>query len=207
MSGGTFHSLAHRILRENAELIGFENSFTILDRSDMEEALQALAKEIQVVKGTIRFPKRATLASILSKAVNLEMSIENLVRDDYAQFLEYSSEITKLSQLYGKYKRNNQLMDYDDLLVLFRDLLSKNESIRRELGQRYRYIMVDEYQDTNGIQAEIIKWLTFDHRNIMVVGDDSQSIYSFRGANYKNMFEFSSLFHDTKVIKLEENFF
>jgi DNA helicase-2/ATP-dependent DNA helicase PcrA len=97
-------------------------------------------------------------------------------------------------------------MDYDDLILFFRQLLSENEEIRKGLSEQYRYIMVDEYQDTNAIQADIVKWLAVGHRNIMVVGDDSQSIYSFRGANYKNMFDFPQLFPETKIVKLEENY-
>jgi len=206
VSGGTFHSLAHRVLRNNANLLGFDNSFIILDRSDMEEVIQALVKEIQIDKGTIRFPKRATLANILSKATNLQVPIETLMREEYSQFLEYIPHVNKIGELYKEHKRTNQLMDYDDLLILFRQLLAENEDIRNDLSRKYRYIMVDEYQDTNSIQADIVKWLAFSHRNIMIVGDDSQSIYSFRGANYKNMFDFPSLFDGTKVIKLEENY-
>jgi len=193
-------------LRYHADLLGFDSSFTILDRQDMEEVIQAIVKEIQPDKGTIRFPKRATLASIFSKAVNMEVSIESLMREEYDQFLEHVPQVVRVAGLYKEYKKTNQVMDYDDLLVLFRQLLSDNEDIRTELGRRYSYIMVDEYQDTNGIQADIVKWLSLDHRNFMVVGDDSQSIYSFRGANYKNMFNFPELFPDVKIIKLEQNY-
>ncbi len=206
VSGGTFHSLAHRVLRNNADLVGFDRSFTILDRQDMEEVLQALVRENQVEKGTIRFPKKSTLASIISKAVNLGQSIEFLMMEEYAQFLEHIPHVRRIEQLYGEYKKLNQLMDYDDLLIFFRKLLSSNEGIRKDLSRRYQYIMVDEYQDTNGIQADIVKELSCDHRNIMVVGDDSQSIYSFRGANYKNMFDFPTLFPEVKIIKLEQNY-
>jgi len=206
VSGGTFHSLAHSVLRSYANLLGFDNSFTILDRSDMEEIIQSLVKEIQIDKGTVRFPKRATLANILSKAANLQQSIESLMSEEYAQFLEHIPQISRLLQLYGDYKRQNQFMDYDDLILYLKQLLSQNEEIRKDLNQKYRYIMVDEYQDTNGIQAEIVKWLASIHRNIMVVGDDSQSIYSFRGANYQNMFEFPVLFPESKTVKLEENY-
>jgi len=206
VSGGTFHSLAHSVLRDYANLLGFDNSFTILDRSDMEEIIQSLVQEIQIDKGSVRFPKRATLANILSKAANLQQSIESLMSEEYVQFLEHIPRVNRLLQLYGDYKRKNQFMDYDDLILYLKQLLSQHEEIRKDLNQRYRYIMVDEYQDTNGIQAEIVKWLASIHRNIMVVGDDSQSIYSFRGANYQNMFEFPKLFPDTKTVKLEENY-
>lgn len=206
VSGGTFHSLAHRVLRKNANLLGFDRSFTILDRSDMEEVIQALVREIQIDKGSIRFPTRSTLANILSKAANLQQSIEFLMQEEYAQFLEYVPQVKRLMQLYGEYKRTDQLMDYDDLILSFRQILSENEEIRKSLSEQYRYVMVDEYQDTNAIQADIVKWLAVGHHNIMVVGDDSQSIYSFRGANYKNMFDFPRIFPGSKIIKLEENY-
>lgn len=206
VSGGTFHSLAHRVLRSHAELLGFENTFTVLDRSDMEEIIQSLVHEIPVSKGTPKFPRRRTLANILSKAANLQKSVEELMTEEYVQFLDFLPEINRLARLYADYKITNQLMDYDDLILNFRQLLGQSEQVRRELSQQYQYVMVDEYQDTNAIQADILKWLAYDHRNIMVVGDDSQSIYSFRGANYRNMFDFPSQFPEAKIIKLEENY-
>jgi DNA helicase II / ATP-dependent DNA helicase PcrA len=206
VSGGTFHSLAHRVLRGTAHLLGFENSFSILDRSDMEEAIQSLVQEMNIAKGAIRFPKRSTLANIISKAANIQCSIEALMGEEYGQFLEYAPQVHKLQGRYREYKKDNQLMDYDDLIVFLRELLSSHEQIRKALSDQYRYVMVDEYQDTNTIQADIVKWLSEDHRNIMVVGDDAQSIYSFRGADYRNMFEFSKLFPEAKLIKLEQNY-
>jgi DNA helicase-2/ATP-dependent DNA helicase PcrA len=206
VSGGTFHSLAHRVLRFNADRLGFETSFTILDRQDMEEVIQALVKEMQPEKGTIRFPKKATLANILSKSVNLETTIASLMGEEFAQFLEYIPEVIRVERFYRDYKKTNQLMDYDDLLIFFRQLLEENEDVRADLNRRYGYIMVDEYQDTNGIQADIVRLLASEHENIMVVGDDSQSIYSFRGANYHNMFDFPGLFPKVKTIKLEQNY-
>ncbi|MDY7037917.1 MAG: ATP-dependent helicase, partial [Thermodesulfobacteriota bacterium] len=206
VSGGTFHSLAYRVLRSHADILGFDNTFTILDRADMEEVVQSLVREIQKDKGSVRFPRRTTLANILSKTANLQQSIETVMGEEYAQFIEYIPQVSSLYQLYGGYKKNNQLMDYDDLILFLRKLLAENEPIRRELNDQYHYILVDEYQDTNAIQADIVKWLAFNHRNIMVVGDDSQSIYSFRGADYKNMFDFPVLFPDAQIIKLEENY-
>ncbi|MBN2419569.1 MAG: ATP-dependent helicase [Deltaproteobacteria bacterium] len=206
VAGGTFHSLAHRVLRSNAHLLGFETTFTILDRQDMEEIVKALVKEINPDDNVTRFPKKGTITSIISKAANLEKPVEWLMTEEYSQFLEHSSVIASISEHYGKYKKNNQLMDYDDLLILFRQLLAENQSIRDDLGRRYGYIMVDEYQDTNGIQADIVKWLASNHHNIMVVGDDSQAIYSFRGANYRNMFDFRNTFPTVKTIKLEQNY-
>ena len=205
VSGGTFHSLAHRVLRNHAELLGFKNSFTILDRSDMEEVVKSLVDEF-VPKGTPRFPKRGTLANILSKAANLQEPLEEVMEEEYGQFLEFAPQIHRLQRRYADYKKTTQLMDYDDLILYLQKLLAENEGLRRNLSQQYGYIMVDEYQDTNTIQADIVKWLAHEHGNIMVVGDDSQSIYSFRGANYKNMFDFPVEFPEAKIIKLEENY-
>jgi len=206
VSGGTFHSLAHRVLRSHAPRLGFQNTFTVLDRSDMEEVIHSLLQEIQIDKGAGRFPKRATLANILSKAANLECSVETLMETEYPQFLEHVPQVRKLKELYREHKKNNQLMDYDDLILLFRQILAEHEDIRGLLSEQYRYVMVDEYQDTNAIQADIVRWLALAHRNVMVVGDDAQSIYSFRGANFKNMFEFPELFPETKIIRLEQNY-
>ncbi len=206
VSGGTFHSLAHRALRTHAEVLGYTNTFSILDRSDMEAVIFSLVPELKIPKGSARFPKRSTLANILSKAANVQMSIEDLMMEEYAQFVHYSSQINQLGTLYHDYKKANQLMDYDDLILNFRELLAEHEDVRNILSRQYEYIMVDEYQDTNTIQADIVFWLARNHQNVMVVGDDSQSIYSFRGADYRNMFAFPKKFPETKLIKLEENY-
>ncbi|UCF84334.1 MAG: ATP-dependent helicase, partial [Desulfobacteraceae bacterium] len=206
VSGGTFHSLAHRVLRSHADLLGFSNSFTILDRSDMEEVIRSLTPELGLPNGTPRFPKRGTLASILSKASNLQQPINEFVLEEYGQFIEFLPQIEALKRLYEDYKRTHQMMDYDDLLLNMRSLLAKCEEVRKGLSLQYRFVMVDEYQDTNSIQADIVKWLAHEHRNIMVVGDDSQAIYSFRGASYRNMFDFPAQFSEAKIIKLEQNY-
>ena len=206
VSGGTFHSLAHRVLRSHAELIGYDRNFTIIDRSDMEEILQSLAKELKGANNPTRMPKRGTLANMLSKAVNLELSVQDLIIKEYPQFIDFTPMAVSLFKAYSSFKRQNQLMDYDDLILCLRKLVSTNEELREELSSRYKYIMVDEYQDTNKIQADIVKWLGQEHKNVMVVGDDSQSIYSFRGASYRNMFEFPQHFPGTRLIKLEENY-
>jgi DNA helicase-2/ATP-dependent DNA helicase PcrA len=206
VSGGTFHSLAHRVLRSHAELLGYKNTFTILDRSDMEAIAHSLVPELHIPRGSSRFPKRSTLANILSKAANVQLPIDDLMMEEYGQFIHFSSQINRLGELYKNYKSANQLMDYDDLILNLRILLEEHKEVRSDLSRQYRYIMVDEYQDTNTIQADIVSWLAHEHQNIMIVGDDSQSIYSFRGASYKNMFEFSKTFSQTKLIKLEENY-
>jgi DNA helicase-2/ATP-dependent DNA helicase PcrA len=206
VSGGTFHSLARHVLRQECQRIGFTSSFTIMDRSDMEEAAHALIPEVDGEKSSIRLPKSATISTILSKAANMEKSVAEIMEEEYPQFLPVLPRMEHLHSIYREYKRKNNLMDYDDLIVFLRLLLQEDEEIRTKLGTRYRYIMVDEYQDTNRIQADIVRYLGSLHRNVMVVGDDSQSIYSFRGANFRNMFEFPVHFPDARIIKLEENY-
>ncbi|MCF8142564.1 MAG: DUF3553 domain-containing protein [Deltaproteobacteria bacterium] len=206
VSGGTFHSLALRVLRRHADAVGYDNAFTILDRADMEEVLRSLIPALQMPRTAPRFPKRGTLANILSKAANLQTPVEAFILEEYGQFVEVAPQIHQLGVLYAEYKKAHQLMDYDDLIISFQRLLRENRDIRSELSLQYGHIMVDEYQDTNCIQAEIVKWLAHERQNIMVVGDDSQSIYSFRGADYRNMLDFPSLFPGVKIIKLEQNY-
>jgi DNA helicase-2/ATP-dependent DNA helicase PcrA len=195
-----------KVLRRHAEAAGYDNSFTILDRSDMEEVIHSLIPALQMPKTAQRFPKRGTLANMLSKAANLQTPVEAFILEEYGQFVEVAPQIDHLGRLYTAYKKAHQLMDYDDLIISLQRLLRDNREIRSELSLQYRHIMVDEYQDTNGIQADIVKWLAHEHQNIMVVGDDSQSIYSFRGADYRNMLDFPSLFPKARIIKLEQNY-
>jgi len=206
VSGGTFHALAFKVLRNHADTLGYHKSFTILDRSDMEEVLRTLLPDLKITEKPTRFPKRGTLANIISKASNLEQPVQELMLNEYGQFMEVAPHIQELATLYADYKKSHHLMDYDDLIIRFRQLLMEDGAVRKKLGERYAYVMVDEYQDTNRIQADIVKWLAHDHQNVMVVGDDSQSIYSFRGANFRNMLDFPKIFPSTKVIKLEENY-
>jgi DNA helicase-2/ATP-dependent DNA helicase PcrA len=206
VSGGTFHSLAHRILRIHAERLGFSREFIVLDRADMEEILQSLIPELRIPKDGFRFPRKSTVAGMISKAANLQRPVETVVNDDYAQFNDASMAVARLNSLYQGYKQTHGLMDYDDLIIKFRTLLADHQDIRAELNARYRYVLVDEYQDTNAIQSDIARLLAYEHRNIMVVGDDCQSIYSFRGADYRNMFTFPEVFPETSIIKLEENY-
>jgi DNA helicase-2/ATP-dependent DNA helicase PcrA len=132
--------------------------------------------------------------------------VKELLAMDYPQYLEIEADISTLHDAYVKYKREHNLMDYDDLLLNLAMLLRKNEAVRATLSDRYKYIMVDEYQDTNKLQAEIVKLLAFKHRNLMVVGDDAQCIYSFRGSTIQNILTFGEDFKDYKIIKLEENY-
>ncbi len=206
ITGGTFHSLCNLMLRQYGSLIGYDPNFTLLDRGDSEDLLNLLKTSLGLSDKKKRFPKKDTLATIHSKSINQLRSVEEIVASEYPQFLEYLPEIQRLFAEYTAYKREHQLMDYDDLLLNWLKILKEFPYVRERVGERFQFIMVDEYQDTNTLQGEIIKYMAEAHRNVMVVGDDSQSIYGFRGANYRNIFEFPRLFPEAKIIKLEQNY-
>lgn len=203
--GGTFHSFGATILRRYAEQIGYSSNFTILDNQDAEDIISLLKNQMGFNKKEERFPRKDTLQGIISKSINTGETIEKILESDYPHFFEHCESINILKEKYAVYKKQKNIMDYDDLLVKLKDLLSIDE-MRIKLSNRYRYIMIDEYQDTNRIQAQIACYLASEHGNIMIVGDDSQSIYSFRGANFKNIMQFPEIFPDAKIIKLEQNY-
>jgi DNA helicase-2/ATP-dependent DNA helicase PcrA len=206
VGGGTFHSFANTALRKYAPLIGYESSFTILDQGDSQDVLSLIRTRLKHDTAKRRFPRKETLHDLYSRSVNTVTPLPAILEQDYPHYAELGEEIRNLIALYGEYKRANNLMDYDDLLVNFARLLGEHEPVREALSRLYRYIMVDEYQDTNRLQAEIVGRLASAHGNLMVVGDDAQSIYSFRGATVKNILGFPDAYPGCRVIKLEENY-
>ncbi len=206
VAGGTFHSFANTTLRHHAALLGFESSFTILDQGDAEDVVNLLRTQMKFDTRERRFPRKQTLFDIFSKSVNTLTPIADVLKEDYPHFQDHLEQIQQLHTGYTEYKKRHNLMDYDDLLVHLRTLLRDHEVVRHMLGDRYKYMMVDEYQDTNRIQAEIVRLLAGKHGNVLVVGDDSQSIYSFRGATIRNILDFPEEFPGCKIIKLEENY-
>lgn len=206
VAGGTFHSFANSVLRQYAPLLGFESSFTILDQGDAEDVVNLLRTQHKFDTKERRFPRKKTLFDIFSRAVNTLVQIKDILKEDYPHYESYLEEILRLQSSYEQYKATHNLMDYDDLLIYLRKLLRDHDQVRRALSERYRHIMVDEYQDTNRIQAEIVALLASAHKNIMVVGDDAQSIYSFRGATIRNILDFPEEYPGCTVIKLEENY-
>jgi len=206
VAGGTFHSFANLALRRWGEPIGIKPNFTILDRADMEDVLNLIRARMGLGSRERRFPKKGTLAEAISMARNKRRALADEIEADFPHLLEHAEEIIALAKKYESYKRERGLLDYDDLLDRLVELLSNHESVRQRLSATYRYIMIDEYQDTNAVQAEIVRLLASAHRNVMAVGDDAQSIYSFRGANFRNIMDFPKLFEGTKIIKLEENY-
>jgi DNA helicase-2/ATP-dependent DNA helicase PcrA len=206
VSGGTFHSFANTVLRRQARRVGLEPGFTILDRGDAEDVLNLLRARAGLDRKERRFPRKHTILEILSMAVNCATPVPTLVEERYAHLFDHLDDLERLGRDYTRYKREKNLVDYDDLLVLLRDLLRDQGEVAEQLSRAYRFVMVDEYQDTNRLQAEIVRGLAAAHRNVMAVGDDSQSIYSFRGATFRNIMDFPALFPGTRVITLEENY-
>jgi len=206
VSGGTFHSLSHQMLREYGYLLGYGPNFTVLDRGDAEDAVNLLRSALGLSEKGRRFPKKDTLLSLFSKSVNQGRSLKEILEREYPHFLDHLPEIERLFAEYQRYKREHQLMDYDDLLLNWYRVLLEHRGVREEVSRRFEFIMVDEYQDTNRLQAEIVRLMAEGHGNVMVVGDDSQSIYAFRGANFRNILDFPKLFPGTRIIKLEENY-
>jgi DNA helicase-2/ATP-dependent DNA helicase PcrA len=206
VAGGTFHSFANNVLRRFGGPIGLKPNFTILDRSDMEDVVNLLRTRMGFASKDRRFPKKSTLAEAISMARNKHRELKDELEADFAHLLEHEAEILALAANYETYKRERAMLDYDDLLYRLAELLQQHEPTRRRLSDNYRYIMIDEYQDTNLIQAELVQLIAMTHRNVMAVGDDAQSIYSFRGANFRNILDFPQLFGGARVVKLEENY-
>ncbi len=206
VAGGTFHSFANTILRGHGGPIGLQPNFTILDRGDMEDVINLIRTRMGLGSKERRFPKKGTLAEAISMARNKNRALDAELEADFAHLAEYRAEILALAANYDSYKRERGLLDYDDLLHRLAELIKHHAPTRQRLADTFRYIMIDEYQDTNAIQAELVRLLAATHRNVMAVGDDAQSIYSFRGANFRNIMDFPKLFEGAKVLKLEENY-
>lgn len=204
--GGTFHSVANLLLRRYGRSIGVEPGFTILDRGDAEDLIALMRAQLGLNEKDKRFPRKGTIMEMVSKSANTLRSLDEIILEEFGHFADHIEDLGRLQKAYQAAKRQKQLLDYDDLLVMLRQLLLSDETARTTISRQYRYILVDEYQDTNRLQAEVIRQLATLHNNVMVVGDDSQSIYAFRGATFKNIMEFPTLFPGTTMYKLEENY-
>ncbi len=206
VAGGTFHGFSHRMLRRYAHLAGLPNNFTIMDRGDVQDLFHLLSRQLDLTGSGSRFPKKGTLASIYSKAINMDLDVTQILERAYPHLLIHRDGILAVMDAYKNYKKQHGLVDYDDLLLLWKNILEDNSHVRASVGDQFKYIMVDEYQDTNRFQAEITRLMACGHDNVMAVGDDAQSIYSFRGANFKNIMDFPRLFPGCRIIKLERNY-
>jgi DNA helicase-2/ATP-dependent DNA helicase PcrA len=206
VAGGTFHSVANTLLRRYGRPIELEPGFTILDRSDAEDLIALVRTQLGLNEKDKRFPRKGTIAEIFSKCENTLSSMDDVLLGEFAHFAEHLGDLEKLKTAYVAAKRQKQLLDYDDLLTKLRELLTAHEPTRQAISRNFRYILVDEYQDTNRLQADLVRRLAATHENVMAVGDDAQSIYAFRGATFRNIMDFPALFPGTTVYKLEENY-
>jgi len=204
--GGTFHSIGARVLRRHAELLGYRNDFTILDREDATDLMKACIGEANIDVKATRFPKAEVVADIASMAVNTHRSVAEVVAQDYDYFIQLTSQIEDVAKRYAVRKKAANVMDFDDLLALWLKLMTEHEEARERYQRKFQFVLVDEYQDTNKLQADLIDSLAGRHSNVMAVGDDSQSIYSWRGANFRNILDFPKRYTGAKVYKIETNY-
>src|SRR6201982_3215255 len=204
--GGTFHSVGNRILRRHGTALGYSSGFTIMDREDQKDLINAVVASAGIDPKEIRFPKGDVLAEIFSFVVNTEMPLEALLAEKFHYFLPLLDKIQDVRDRYEKKKKATNSMDFDDLLQKTLLMFQQHERIAEIYRRQFQFILVDEYQDTNKIQADLVDLLARDHRNLMVVGDDAQSIYSWRGANFQNILEFPKRYPDAQVFKIEMNY-
>src|SRR5436309_8884944 len=204
--GGTFHSIGNRLLRQHADAIGYRSSFTILDAEDSKEMMESAISSLGIKTLEKRFPKGDVLLDIYSFLINTRTPLELHLEQNYPHFAIYRDEIVNVFRRYKERKREANAMDFEDLLVNWKLLLDDHPDVGEALKRRFRTILVDEYQDTNKLQADIIDAMGSARRNVMVVGDDAQSIYSFRGASFENILTFPLRFPEAKIYKLETDY-
>ena len=204
--GGTFHSIGNRMLRRHGSALGYSSGFTIMDREDQKDLINAVVAGAGIDPKEIRFPKGDVLAEIFSFVVNTECPMEQLLAAKFPYFLPLLDRIKDVHGRYEKKKKATNSVDFDDLLEKTLSMLKQHEGIASFYRRQFQFILVDEYQDTNKLQADLIDTLGRDHRNVMVVGDDAQSIYSWRGANFQNILEFPKRYPDAQVFKIEMNY-
>jgi DNA helicase-2/ATP-dependent DNA helicase PcrA len=204
--GGTFHSFSNYILRKYSSLLNIPPDFTIIDEEDSADTIDLIRSELKIENKEKAFPRKNRIRDIISSARNRNLTIRFVIENEFSGLMSFIDQIELINQGYEKYKKICRIFDYDDLMDVLRDSLRDNPDFRKRLQKKFRFIMVDEYQDTNIIQKEIVEYLADYSKNILVVGDDSQSIYSFRGANYENILRFPQKYPDCKVIKIEENY-
>lgn len=204
--GGTFHSIGNRILRRHGSALGYSGGFSIMDREDQKDLIDAVVASAGIDPKEIRFPKGDVLAEIFSFVVNTENPLEELLAEKFPYFLPLLEKIQDVRERYEKKKKATNAMDFDDLLQKTLFLFQQHEQIAEIYRRQFQFILVDEYQDTNKIQADLVDLLARDHHNVMVVGDDAQSIYSWRGANFQNILEFPKRYPDAQVFKIEMNY-
>ncbi len=204
--GGTFHRIANLILRRHAVSIGFDSNYSILDSEDSKDFINFCIEEAAIDTRGKRFPKPEVVQSIISYANNTDSPIEDVIIKKYPYFEMLSQQIKRVDFVYMERKRERNVMDYDDLLLNWKRLLIEKPEIADVYAAQFEHILVDEYQDTNKLQAELIDLLAVKHKNVMVVGDDAQSIFAWRGAEFTNIYEFPKRYPNAETYKLEKNY-
>ncbi len=204
--GGTFHSVGNRILRQHAPLLGFQRDFTIMDREDSKHLIATCVAEAAIDTAARRFPKAEVLDEVFSMAANTRKPIPVVLREHRREFVELAPQLEEIHRRYAERKRTTNAMDFDDLLVLWLKLLQEQPGLAEHYQRRFQFILVDEYQDTNRLQSDLIDFLAARHHNVMVVGDDAQSIYAWRGANFQNILKFRDRYPEAKLYKIETNY-
>ncbi|MGM0640169.1 MAG: ATP-dependent helicase [Thermotogota bacterium] len=207
ITAGTFHHVCNAILRRYSKTIGYENNFSILDAEDAKDLLKIIRNEYKEGMGELgkKFPKESVIQKVISYASNTLKSIRESILEIAPYLIDFENDIEHIWGNYQEMKKNINAMDYDDLLVNTAHLLSFNKRALNDISSKYKYVLVDEFQDTNKIQLEIVQAISSNSKNLIVVGDDSQSIYSFRGARYENVEEFIKS-EDTKLFKIQTNY-
>jgi DNA helicase II / ATP-dependent DNA helicase PcrA len=206
VAGGTFHSFSCSVLRRYAAALGYRDGFTIMDSPDMREIIGQVRSELGLGKKDRAFPKRNTILGLISKSRNKEIELSALLEQETPHLIPYADDVLRIGEAYAAFKVRHGLMDYDDLLFNMERLLLDRADLAEFLRIRHPHVMVDEYQDTNKVQARLVRHLAGDGRGVMVVGDDAQSIYAFRGAEVRNILSFPTLFPETAIVRLEENY-
>jgi DNA helicase-2/ATP-dependent DNA helicase PcrA len=204
--GGTFHATAHRVLRAYGERAGIAKNFSILDQGDSEDLMGIARNALGFGERASRFPKKETLQFVYSRHVNTELSVDDILREELPQFVDDLPDIIKVFAAYTERKAERNMVDYDDLLLFWAGMLEQAPELGQRIAGLYDHVLVDEYQDTNSLQARILRGMCRTHTNITIVGDDAQSIYAFRGANFKNILEFPKQFQGATVVTLEQNY-
>ena len=206
ITGGTFHHVAHQILREHGAELGYQKGYSILDREDSRDVMTAAIADCGLAVGARRFPKADVLIDLVSMAVNTQTPLADVLADRRPQFVPLTDDVLRVARRYAERKHELNAMDFDDLLLNWKILLAERESVRRAVAGRYVHVLVDEYQDTNRLQGDVVDLIAGEHRNLCVVGDDAQSIYAFRGAHFANILEFEKRYPDARRYDLTVNY-
>jgi DNA helicase II / ATP-dependent DNA helicase PcrA len=204
--GGTFHSIGNRLLRRHAVEIGFRPGFSIMDREDQEDLIAAVVANSEIDTKQVRFPTAEVLGDLFSFSLNTAQPLAGVIAERHRRFQPLTQQIEWVKKRYEERKRAANTMDFDDLLMKTVDLLRGNPGVAEYYQRHFQFILVDEYQDTNWLQSDFIDLLAAHHQSVMVVGDDAQSIYSWRGANYQNILNFPKRYPQAKIYKIEINY-